>query len=74
MSGSLFKKFFEAPEAEKLSLKIFLEASFSKNFSPSKTLENSPGQILQNLAPKTGPSRQIDGSLHKVVSLKHKRR
>ena len=68
ISRSLFEKFFEATQAEELSLKFFLEASFSKNFGPSKTLENSPGQILQNLAPKTGPSRQIDDSLHNVAS------
>ena len=67
ISGSLFKKISEAPQAEEWSLKIFLEASFSKNFGSSKTLKNSPWQILQNFAPKTGPSRQIDGLLHNVA-------
>ena len=68
ISKSLFEKTFEASQAEEWSLKIFLEASFSKNFGPSKTLENSPGQILQNLAPKTGPSRQIDDLLHSFIT------
>ena len=65
--SAAIQKFSKAPQAEEWSLKIFLEASFSKNFGSSKTLKNSPGQILQNFAPKTGPSRQIDGPLHNVA-------
>ena len=50
-----------------LPFENFLEASFFGISGISKSLKNSPEQILRNLAPKTGPSRQIDGLLHNVA-------
>ena len=52
---------------QKLAFENFLEASFLEYQGFFKILKNSPEQILRNLVPKIGSSRQIDGLLHNVA-------
>ena len=64
--GSFVKKFLLEACAEKLHLKIFLEATFRKSQAFLKTQKIHCAHICRNFEPKWCPSRQNEVELHNV--------